>query len=624
MPLSHRAPRAPRLLLVAAGIILAAISAIALVSIAQAGRILPGVSVVGVDLGGRDPWSARRVLEPALEQEGRRPVAVSVPGQQLHVRPAHAGVRFDVERTVAAAFGYGRQGARGLIGRLLVGVVRHPVAPLATVDDAALTAWLEEAAARIERTASVGDFLIDRGALSVDVLGPHGAIVVDHEASLARLRAALVDPAVPDVELVTSTTAPPSTWAEIEGLGGQVEAALRAPIRLEHEGRRLLIEPTELAQLVTVEESDTPGGVAPRLTVPTERVERLLGERARTVFDIAAEDARITTPDEPPVQLTDLSSTTFAPLPAEISIIPGRSQATFRARPVAEQLARMVSGGVRREEAVLDVVPPAITTADVATARPTHLLGTFTTFHPAGTPRSANIRLLADLLDGQLVAPGEEFSVNATSGPRRCEDGFVPAGTIIRGELVDTCGGGISQFGTTLMNAVFFAGLPLEQWQPHSFFISRYPAGREATLSYPELDVRFLNDTDGWVVLRTSHTPDSITVALYGVPRWGEVRAFHTDRRSPTTFDEVVRPTTTLPPGARRVLQSGGGGFTLTVTRTRIPIAAGTDPSIERWTTVYLPQQRIVEVGVEPAAVSPDAAPAVVGPQAAVGATTGD
>lgn len=342
------------------------------------------------------------------------------------------------------------------------------------------------------------------------------------------------------------------------------------------------------------------------------------------MFNSPAEDAEIVTPKVPSVALTDLSSTSFEPVPATVEIIPGQSQTTFIARPIAEQLVRMVMEGIRQADADLIVVPPSLTTVDAELGRPTHLLGTFTTFHPSGVPRTANIRLLADLLDDQLIAPGEEFSVNGTSGPRRCEDGFVPAGTIIRGELVDTCGGGVSQFGTTLMNAVFFAGLPLEQWQPHSFFISRYPAGREATLSYPELDVRFLNDTDGWVVLRTSHTPDSITVALYGVPRWGEVRAFHTDRRSPTTFDEVVRPTTTLPPGARRVLQSGGGGFTLTVTRTRIPIAAGTDPSIERWTTVYLPQQRIVEVGVEPAAVSPDAAPAVVGPQAAVGATTGD
>jgi len=618
------APRALRHLLVAAtGLIVILGSSLALIAIAQGGRILPGTTVVGVDVGGRDPWSAQRILTPALEREQRRPVAVSAPGQRLLVRPMDAGVRFDVTATTAAALAHGRGGPGAALPRLLAGMVHRPIAARADVDEAALVAWLDHAAERVERTASVGDLRVDRDTGAINVHGPHGAIVVDREASLAALRSALTDPDVSHVALVTRATTPPSRWSDIEHLAERVEVALRAPIRLEHEGRRLLVAPDVLAELLSVASIPTATGIAPGLAIPAHRVQRLLGEEGRAVFNSPAEDAEIVTPKVPSVALTDLSSTSFEPVPATVEIIPGQSQTTFIARPIAEQLVRMVMEGIRQADADLIVVPPSLTTVDAELGRPTHLLGTFTTFHPSGVPRTANIRLLADLLDDQLIAPGEEFSVNGTSGPRRCEDGFVPAGTIIRGELVDTCGGGVSQFGTTLMNAMFFAGLPMEQWQPHSFFISRYPAGREATLSYPDLDVRFRNDTEGWIVLRTSHTPDSITVALYGIPRWQEVRATHGERRAPTDFEEVLRPTTDLRPGVRRVIQSGGGGFTVTVTRMRVPIGDATEPAVERWTTVYRPQQRIVEVGVQPAGINPGDGPVVAGPPAAGGAASG-
>jgi vancomycin resistance protein YoaR len=294
----------------------------------------------------------------------------------------------------------------------------------------------------------------------------------------------------------------------------------------------------------------------------------------------------------------------------------------FVPRRTARQLETMIEAGERVAEADLLIIEPDVTAATFAAGLPTHLLGTFTTFHPPGTPRSANIRRLAALLDGTLVAPGAVLSVNDVSGPRRCGDGFVMAGTIIRGELVDTCGGGISQFGTTLLNAGFFAGLPLEQWRPHSFFIARYPAGREATLTYPELDVRLRNDSDAWMVLRTATTPGSVTASLYGVPRWQEVIATHEPWRDPTLFPEVVRTASELAPGTSRVVQAGGDGFTVDVRRTRVPFT-GTAATVERWRTVYVPQVRIVEVS-ESASLSPDDAPAAAGPPAAGAGANGD
>jgi len=577
-----------------------------LVMIAQHGRILPGTVVAGVDVGGQDVASARRILAPALAAETRHPVAVATPGARIMLDPRVVGLDIDVDRTVSAAFARGRAWhASSLIARLLAPVRSVPVSPHRTVDVVALAGWVDEVADRIDRDGSVGtlDISSTDTDFAVVTIGPQGAVTVDRASSVEVLHAALQagDRAV---RLVAAAELPPAGRTAIEILAGDVEHALQRPMLLSHDGRTLTITPDVLARLVDIGSGADPAGrPTPTLEIPDARVRALLGPEGRSTFDRPALDARIVTEREPPVAQTALGTTTFVPVEIGVTIEPGNSSVTFVTTRTAAQIAQLIAA--RKHVAVADVeeVDPAVTTAAALAGRPTHLLGTFTTFYAAGAPRTVNIALLTDILDDHLIEPGATFSINETSGPRRCEDGFVPAGTIIRGELVDTCGGGVSQIGTTMMNAAFFAGVPLEQWQPHSFFISRYPAGREATLSYPELDVRFTNDTDAYLVLRASTTPTSVTFSLYGVPRWQEVGAVHGERRAPTDFGLEERSTTALPPGARRVVQEGGGGFTITVERIRTPIAtpAPDDPAAEivreRWTTVYRPQQRIVEVG---------------------------
>jgi hypothetical protein len=150
-----------------------------------------------------------------------------------------------------------------------------------------------------------------------------------------------------------------------------------------------------------------------------------------------------------------------------------------------------------------------------------YLVSEFTTYHPSGRARNININLIADLVDGAVVLPGEVFSLNDHVGERTEEMGFVRAGAIIGG-VVYCCdspiniGGGTSQFSTTLYNAVFFGAYEDVFHRPHSLYFSRYPVVREATLGFPGPDVKFRNDTAFPVTIRTEHTSTSITVKLWG------------------------------------------------------------------------------------------------------------
>ena len=149
------------------------------------------------------------------------------------------------------------------------------------------------------------------------------------------------------------------------------------------------------------------------------------------------------------------------------------------------------------------------------------LVAEFTTYHSCCASRVTNIHLIADAVDGAVVAPGATFSLNGHVGPRTREKGYVAAGAIIGGKLYCcdhplNIGGGTSQFATTLYNAVFFGSYEDVSHRPHSIYFARYPMGREATLSYPSPDVVFRNDTVAPVRIDTSYTSTSITVRLYG------------------------------------------------------------------------------------------------------------
>ena len=143
-------------------------------------------------------------------------------------------------------------------------------------------------------------------------------------------------------------------------------------------------------------------------------------------------------------------------------------------------------------------------------------IGAFTTNHAAGEPRVQNIHRIADMIRGAVIAPGATFSVNDYVGRRTTANGFVPAPIIDEHyKFTEDVGGGISQFATTIFNAAFFAGLDIPSYYMHGIYISRYPYGRESTISFPSPDVRIRNNTPYGVLIWPTYTGTSITVTMY-------------------------------------------------------------------------------------------------------------
>ncbi len=253
------------------------------------------------------------------------------------------------------------------------------------------------------------------------------------------------------------------------------------------------------------------------------------------------------------------------------------------------------------------VTTPTTTTAEVKALKVTGLVSEFTTPYNCCEPRVTNIQRAAEILNGTIIPAGHTFSLNDALGPRTTDRGFVEAPQIAAGMLEDAVGGGISQVATTLYNAAFFAGLQLDSHTPHQFWISRYPKGREATVSFGGPELVFTNDWDAAILINAYAGSNGITIRFFSSPLGRRVETETGEDRDVVepTVKETVNPD--LEPGERVVEQEmGGAGFT--VSYTRKVWAGDTLRSDQTFTWTYDPQNAYVEVG-PPAKPSTSTAP---------------
>jgi vancomycin resistance protein YoaR len=207
-------------------------------------------------------------------------------------------------------------------------------------------------------------------------------------------------------------------------------------------------------------------------------------------------------------------------------------------------------------------------------------VATFTTPHNAGEPRVANIHLMADTIRGTVIPPGATYSINGTVGRRTKEKGYVEA-PIISNEYVfeSDVGGGVSQFATTMFNAAFLAGLDIPDYAMHGLYISRYPYGREATLSFPSPDLKVHNSTPYGVLIWPTYTASSITVTLYST-------SYVTGEQTGQTRQErEARPPPRSPPDT----PSAGPCVDVTTERTRTYLDGRKE--VDHFSALYAPAE---------------------------------
>jgi vancomycin resistance protein YoaR len=542
-------PRAARLTIFLV-VALFALSAIVLLffRVARSGA-LPGTTIAGVDVGGLEGEELRHLLRDVQEQRGEDEIEVSPSDDDTAVTTSGAdmGYRIDVVRTATSILERGRQGnpIAALADHLASTFGTVTVEPIDHFDHEELQAWLEGNAGELSTQPFAGGVEFD-GSGVTPAYPEAGTVLVESELVTKALSATRA-PGDDAITVSTEDAEPPTTDDDVDDLVETAENLVAEPVTLTRPNGNLTISPRELGAAADVRVVEEEDDTRLELRLRPGALQRRVGDRA----------ARLET--EP-------QDATFSLSGSAVEVVRSVEGFEFAPETAARQILKVASK--RNRTAVLKgkTVEPDFTTKDAKGLNITEQVSSFTTAHSCCEPRVTNIHVIADMVDGVVIEPGESFSLNDFVGPRTTANGFVGAPAIRDGEFVEEIGGGISQFATTFFNAIYFGGYDFLEYQAHSYYISRYPMGREATISSPAPDLAFLNDSDAGIYVDTSYTDTSITVTFYGNVR-GEIESVTGE---PHNFREPERECHVNRDLGKReevVVQTGYEGFDVEVTR---------------------------------------------------------
>ena len=445
-------------------------------------------TIDGFHVGGLSEEEIRSEVQKLSTEYANRSLPLLTPTGTVAATAGQLGFALDVEANVSAALGAGQRGASPIAwASSFFG--ENNLRAVVTWDEVVAQQFIEGIQPVLVREASPARLELRDGAYVVEP-GVTG-LQVTREDIRAAVRRTAAETVLPDVIVVEPTSFPPPVTAfDLQATADYVNSYTARGLTVYVEDTIRDFLPAEVRTWLSV----TPGN-PPAISIDTAYVTEVIETRLANVA-VPGDPGRFDIVDGVPVA-TDAR--------------PGRRCCAPNAGETA--LTALLSG---QHEIALHLTDVPASEGDlIAETGIRELVGEFTTYFTPGQDRVGNIRRIAELVQGAIIEPGETWSVNDYVGRRTEAKGFVPAGVIYLGKFQEDVGGGVSQFATTMFNAAFFAGLDFGEYQAHSIYISRYPYGREATISYPHPDLQLINKTPYSMLLWPTSTEDSVTVQIY-------------------------------------------------------------------------------------------------------------
>ncbi|MBA2640443.1 MAG: VanW family protein [Nocardioidaceae bacterium] len=467
--------------LAAGGVVVLLVGGYTAAVVAVSDRVPGGTAVADVGIGGLSVAAAEDKLRSQLVPLADRPIEVEVAERTYRLDPADLGLSLDVEATVARAHGGARVDPRVLWDALAGG---DDVAPVVDVDQDLVIGAVRDLADETDRAGV--EPAVTFSAQGAQPQPPAAGHALDTTGAIITiLDSWLVDngPIVLPTESVRPAVGRKDLAQVVERVA---EPAVAAPVALEVGGLSWRLSPQRYAPALRMEVRR--GELV--LVADQER----LAARVPRLIDRAGVSPRNAT-----VRLAG----------GEPVVVRSRPGVRVTADDLSAGLLRALQHDDRRARLAGVTQPPEVTTQQAREWRIRERISSFTTYYPHEDYRNTNIGRAAELINGTVLAPGETFSLNGTVGERTAANGFTIGYVISDGVFAEDYGGGVSQVATTTFNAAFFAGLEDVEHQPHSFYIDRYPMGREATVAWPTLDLRFRNTTPYGVLVQAWIKPSS-------------------------------------------------------------------------------------------------------------------
>lgn len=560
--------------------------------LASGDRIVTGVRVMGVDLGGRSKAEARSLLHSEIATLLQRPVTLKANGQEWQMPAEQIGVNLDPDTLVEDAFAVGHSGnpvqrAFSRWGALLFG--QRTSEPLLQLDTVRTEVELDAIAADIDHPMQnayielvpVGD------DYSVVIVPEQAGTRVDLEETTARIRRVVAAGLPAVVDIAMQADQPTATRADLEGAKAQADRILAQPVVLTLDDRRYVIARPEIAQAL---EFDRSPGQPAQLSVNPSSLQSRFEQIARDV-ERPALDAR------------------FSWSGGILRVIRDSQEGRKLDLDALDALMRdRVVAGDRTIALPMVVAQPTVRSSDASRLGIRDVIKEGRTAFAGSVPeKQHNIGLASSRLNGVVVPPGGLFSFNREVGPTTLDAGFKSGWGIALSSsgarTIPSVAGGICQVATTLFQPVFHAGYQIEQRSWHLYWINSYGQpplgmkGLDATVDEEAgLDLQFVNNTDNYMLIQSRVEGTNLMFGLYGTkPSWDvkvDGPVITNVHMADTTQVRQAEPS--MPVGRTLAVEAAQDGFDSAVTRT---VTQGNNVRTLRLTSKYVPSRNVVLYG---------------------------
>ncbi|NCQ16053.1 hypothetical protein GW814_00135, partial [Candidatus Falkowbacteria bacterium] len=571
-----------------------------------ASRIYPNVYIGNLNLGGKTAAQANRLLNLETDKISQHGVVFSYKNQRTTVKPvvasadadlAYTIINFKNELALEAAFNYGRNRnfLTNLGNKLQLLLSKKSIDLLVAIDQDKIAKTLKDNFADASEPARDADLAVSfnpaTAAYDFSVREEKMGKAINFQAAIGELINNLTGLSEAEIKLATITEYPKILSRDCLNIDGKAEAILKAaPLTLKYGEIKWLIEQSQLAGLLALK----PSGLAAdkvRVGLDDDKTKAYFAEKITPQIDRPALEAKFEMQGGKVIKFQ--SGQDGRSLEADASIIKIENEILAGA-PI---------------ELIVKIQPTLVSTDNVNNFGIKELVGVGrSNFTGSPANRRHNIKNGANTLNGILIKPGEEFSLNKALGKVDGATGYLPELVIKEGKTTPEFGGGLCQIGTTMFRAALDTGLPITMRKNHSYRVSYYePAGTDATIYDPWPDLRFINDLASHILIQSKISGDDLSFEFWG-RRDGRV----VEKTKPTIYN-IVKPepakiieTLELKPGEKRCTERAHNGADAYFDY-KVTYADGLVKE-KRFSSHYVPWQEVCLLGVEKLSVPPDTA----------------
>jgi vancomycin resistance protein YoaR len=548
---------------------LAAVALLTLFEFANWDKISPGVTALGVSVGGMSRDEAIAHLQPGVQQLLDRPLDISASetDQVWHTTARDLGLRLAPDELVGAAYQIGRDGnPLARLGEQLDAFSRgRAISVDSTTDVAALDSALGGVAAQVNRVPVDAHLSLGKDG-AIQSSSAQAGLAVDIAASREEVTSALGG-SNESVQLVMNSVPPAIGDDQLQAARDQLNHLLGPDadaLTLTFGDTSWRMEHADVAKLVSLSGGTKPG--QPAVVNLDDKALATWAAKVAKDVDQPVQDAR------------------FAFNGGNLKVLrPSKQGRTVDQAGLVKAVHDALLAGATSVDAPVTTVDPTVTSDDPQSLGITELIDRGSTSFAGSVPeKKHNIQLAAERLNGVVVAPGATFSFNQAVGPTTLDAGFQWGFGITTGNngplTVPSVAGGICQVATTLFQPVFWSGYQLEERYWHLYWIPAYTSrgvvGLDVTVdSDSGLDFKWTNTTSNYILIQSDTDDSNIYFGLYGKkPPWTvKVDDAVISNRTPPDPKPIAQEEPTLAWGRNLVVETARDGFDAEVVRHVIP-----------------------------------------------------